>query len=74
MQAATKNSVPIGSSQGMSGGGANDPSSVYGYFEWISFGHAMWSLTHPEWKPRSSAWRAKSSSAWRDAWRPRCGR
>ena len=35
VQPATKNSVPIGSSHGMSTGGANDPSSVYGYFDSI---------------------------------------
>ena len=62
MQPATKNSVPIGSSQGMSVGGANDPSSVYGYFDSIERGQATWSLTHPEWKPSWSACCANSIS------------
>ena len=40
MHAATKNIVPIGSSHGMSVGGANDPSSVYGYSDTIAPGQA----------------------------------
>ena len=71
---ATKNIVPIGSSHGMSGGGANEPSWVYGYFDVISRGQATWSLTQAEWKPSASACWAKSISPVRVPWRPRCGR
>ena len=58
----------------MSVGGANDPSSVYGYSDEIVAGHATWSLTQPEWKPSASACWANSISPVRVAWRPRCGR
>ena len=67
MQPATKNIVPIGSSHGMSAVAGNEPSSVYGYFERMLRGQATWSLTQPEWKPSSSAWRAKRRSAGPDA-------
>ena len=49
VQPATKNSVPMGSSHGMFCGAGNEPSGVYGYFDAMSAGQAMWSLTQPEW-------------------------
>ena len=67
VQPATKNKVPIGSSQGMSWGAGNDPSGVYGYFEAMSAGQAMWSLTQPEWYPSASARWANDASAAPDA-------